>query len=267
MKAYVTAIIENYVREYEKTSATKWGRPLVGFADAAHPMLPELRVVADKNHVMPQKVLEDAAIVVCYFLPFTRETAKSNIGDGHASPEWARAYEDTNALFTRLNAHLIEQLEARGYRAAVSPEATTFDREVLMSRWSQRHMAWLAGMGTFGLNNMLITDAGCCGRFSSVVTNLDVTPGAPLTTENCLYKREGKCGVCVRHCFSGALTTEGYDRKKCFGVCSENAAVYNDFGNSYAADAEGVIMDTGSEVCGKCLVGVPCAFGKPFREE
>ena len=34
----------------------------------------------------------------------------------------ARAYEDTNALFTRLNAHLIEQLEARGYRAAVSPE-------------------------------------------------------------------------------------------------------------------------------------------------
>ena len=105
MKAYVTAIIENYVREYEKTSATKWGRPLVGFADAAHPMLPELRVVADKNHVMPQKVLEDAAIVVCYFLPFTRETAKSNIGDGHASPEWARAYEDTNALFTIARGH------------------------------------------------------------------------------------------------------------------------------------------------------------------
>ena len=98
-----------------------------------------------------------------------------------------------------------------------------------------------------------------------MVTNLDVTPGAPLTTENCLYKREGKCGVCVRHCFSGALTTAGYDRKKCFGVCSENAAVYRDFGNSYAADAQGVILDTGSEVCGKCLVGVPCAFGKPGK--
>lgn len=87
MKAYVTALIEDYIREYEKTSETKWGTPLVGFADAAHPMLPEFRVVADKNHVMPREVLEDATVVVCYFLPFTQETAKTNIGDGHASPD------------------------------------------------------------------------------------------------------------------------------------------------------------------------------------
>ena len=266
MRDYVTALITDYVRDHEKTSETRWGTPLVGFADAAHPRLGELREVAARDHVMPREVLTDATVVLCYFLPFTRETAKSNIAGRLSSPDWARAYEDTNALFADLNAHIIEKLEARGYHAAVSPEATTFDREILMSRWSQRHMAWLAGMGTFGLNNMLITDKGCCGRFSTVVTNLDVAPGAPLTTENCLYKREGKCGVCVRHCFSGALTTAGYDRKKCFGVCSENAAVYRDFGNSYAADARGEVLDTGSEVCGKCLVGVPCAFGKPFKE-
>lgn len=266
MKAYVTKLIEDYVSAYEKTSETKWGAPLVGFADAVHPRLSELREVADKNHVMPWEVLEDATVVVCYFLPFTPETARSNITGRLSSPDWARAYEDTNALFNELNAHIIEQLEARGCRAAVSPEATTFDREILMSRWSQRHMAWLAGLGTFGLNNMLITDKGCCGRFSSVVTNLEVEPGAPLTAENCLYKREGKCGVCVKHCFSGALSTAGYDRKICFGVCSENAAVYRGFGNSYAAGAGEAVLDTGSEVCGKCLVGVPCAFAKPVRE-
>ena len=266
MKAYVKACIEDYTAACQKTSETKWGTPLVGFADARHPRLGELRKVANENHVMPWEVLPDATVVVCYFVPFTRETVLSNREGRLSSPEWARAYEDTNALFARLNAHLIERLEARGYHAAVSPEATAFDREALRSRWSQRHMAWLAGLGSFGLNNMLITDRGCCGRISTVVTNLDVTPGRPLEVENCLYKRGGQCGVCVKRCPSGALTKAGYDRQKCFGLCSENAAIYRDFGNSYAADAAGEILDTGSEVCGKCLAGVPCAFQKPIKE-
>ncbi len=63
----------------------------------------------------------------------------------------------------------------------------------------------MAGLGTFGLNNMLITAAGCCGRLSTVVTNLRVTADTPLLTENCLYKKSGRCGLCVKRCPSGAL--------------------------------------------------------------
>lgn len=37
MKAYVTACIEDYIAACQKTSETKWGTPLVGFADARHP--------------------------------------------------------------------------------------------------------------------------------------------------------------------------------------------------------------------------------------
>jgi epoxyqueuosine reductase QueG len=124
-------------------------------------------------------------------------------------------------------------------------------------------VAYLAGLGTFGLNNMLITDAGCCGRFGSIVTNLDVVPDLPLETENCLYHRDGHCASCVRRCPTGALTTGGFDRHRCYTQCLENARVYTQFGNSYASEAGSELLNTGSEVCGKCLIGLPCSLKKP----
>lgn len=256
----VRAWIEAYVRETEKSCSTRWRRPLAGFADAHHPGFEKLRELIVPNHVMPWEVLPEAKTVLVYFLPFVKEMADTNAGGSTPSPEWALAYEETNALFVRLNEYLTDKFWQRGVRALVSPEATAFNREILRSRWSQRHIAYLAGLGTFGLNNMLITKSGCCGRLSSLVTDLDVEPDQPLAVENCIYKRTGKCGVCVRHCPSGALTFEGYDRHKCFGVCLDNAKLYHDFGNSYASVASGDIEDTGSEVCGKCVVNIPCAF-------
>ncbi|WP_338094171.1 hypothetical protein [Methanorbis furvi] len=39
-------------------------------------------------------------------------------------------------------------------------------------RWSHRHFAVLAGLGTFGVNNMLITRMGCYGRVSSFAASI-----------------------------------------------------------------------------------------------
>lgn len=36
-----------------------------------------------------------------------------------------------------------------------------------MSEWSHRHAAYIAGLGIFGINNMLITNKGCVGRIPS----------------------------------------------------------------------------------------------------
>ena len=84
-----------------------------------------------------------------------------------------------------------------------------------MSRWSQRHVAYIAGLGAFGKNNMLITDRGCCGRFYSVVTNLDVEPDTPVEGERCLYRIDGSCGACMRKCRSKAINPGGFDRWAC----------------------------------------------------
>lgn len=264
-KKMIESEIAAFVSEYDRKGrfTGKWRKPLVGFADANHPDFPKLKELVHPDHEMPRDVLPDASIVIAYFVPFTERLSRGNEREGLSSPEWALAYEETNAMFVRLNESLIQRLKDHGYHAAVSKEASAFDREEIVSKWSQRHIARIAGLGTFGWNNMLITDAGCCGRISTVVTNLDVEPGRPLSEEYCLYRRKGTCRVCVRRCPAGALTEEGYDRKKCYARCRENAKVYTQFGNSYAAEAGGETENTGSEVCGKCLTNLPCTSKKP----
>ena len=262
MKEQITQFIKEYVDAYQcrEEIATKYGQPLVGFADAHHPYIQSLPELIGASHELPQNVLPDARIIVAYFVPFTKELASSNRAGTMASPEWARAYEETNALFKELNEALIDFIHAKAGRAGVTPKAITFDQQRLVSDWSHRHIAYAAGLGTFGVNNMLLTKQGCCGRFSTVVTNLDLEPDAPVTEEYCLYKKNGSCGLCVKHCPTGALTTDGYDRFKCYALCKENAKKYTEFGSSYTNEDGTGANSIGSEVCGKCITGSPCAF-------
>ncbi len=264
MRERVKALICDYVKEYQEreTISTKWGEPLVGFADAKHPLIKEYKNIIGPNHGTPEEVLENASIVIAYFVPFTEELAKTNVtGTDLASREWALAYEETNAMFKELNAYVISELEKMGYKAGISPKTASFSTTELKSDWSYRHFAYLAGLGTFGINNMLITKHGCCGRYNNIVTNLDVEPDTPLTEELCLYKKNGSCGVCVKNCPVGALTPKSYDRHVCYEQLMKNAAVHTGLGNSYT-DENGEANSAGSDVCGKCVTQSPCAFWK-----
>jgi epoxyqueuosine reductase QueG len=256
-----------FVAAKDTADAGKWRTPLVGFADAKDPGFDALKTLVDAGHELPRDVLPEATIVIACFVPLTERIVRGNTHPGLASPEWAEAYEETNALLTQLNAYLISLLESEGYQAGVSKEAAVFDREAILSRWSQRHIARLAGLGTFGLNNMLITQAGCCGRLTTVVTNLDVIPDDPVTGEYCLFKRDGSCGACARRCPTGALSAKGFDRRTCYDRCLENAAVHHQYGSSYASRVGEETADSGSEVCGKCLAGLPCSIKRPSKRE
>lgn len=255
MKQWVKQTIDTFIREYEKNTVTKWGEPLVGFADAEI-VKKNAADIAD-THGVPEDALSGATVVVAYFVPFLKDMAETNIDSGLASSEWACAYEETNTMLSKINEHLIEELNRKGYKAAVHPEAGSFDRENLISNWSHRHIAFLAGLGTFGINNMLITEQGCCGRYSTVITNLDIDSDQPRNDELCRYKADGSCKACIYKCPSGALTTEGFNRQKCYQICMKNAVVHTSFGNSYGTPGEAAV---GSEVCGKCIAGMPCAF-------
>ena len=265
MKNKITKMIQNYVKEYEaaQDSLVRWGIPLVGFADAFHPEIANLKQIISETHKLPSEVLPSASIIIAYFVPFTKELAATNQLRGDlASPEWALAYEETNRMFRELNEFLIQVLKSYGYQGAITPEASTFDQKKLISNWSHRHFAKIAGLGTFGINNMLITKQGCCGRYNTVVTNLDVEPDSPLDEELCLFKKNGHCGACISRCPSGALTKEGYDREKCYQVLKKNAKIYTEFGSSYYDESGQKPNSTGSDVCGKCSVCVPCSFFK-----
>lgn len=254
------ALHDDVCEDTGKGADSLWGEPLVGFADAKHPYIRNLKQLVHPQHQMPEDVIPDARVVIVYFVPFNKWFQDTNTEAGLASPEWAEGYELTNAMMARLNKHIIDVVCALGYNAAVAPEAGIFYRDEVMSHWSFRHFGYAAGLGTFGLNNMLITEKGCAGRLGTVVTNLDIEPGGPQREEACLYKRNGSCGACVKRCPSGALTADGFDRHACYEQCLKNAQVYDSFGSSYT-DAD---ETAGSEVCGKCVAGMPCALKRPL---
>ncbi|HAK45139.1 MAG TPA: (Fe-S)-binding protein [Spirochaeta sp.] len=239
-------------RNAEETEGIeRWRTPLVSFASADDPLMTELKNWVDPKHLLPGDMLKGAQSVICYYLPFNPEIPKSNRGERLASREWVDTYVETNKLIDVINEKLKNYLAAEGYACETTPATHNFDPKVLISYWSHRHLAYIAGLGTFGLNNMLITDEGTAGRFGSCVTNLKLTPGKRPDGENCLYKAKGTCGVCAKKCVNGALTTDGFDRFKCYDMCLENDAANN--------------IGTLADVCGKCIAGMPCSNRNPMK--
>ena len=248
MKTLITNKIIEYVKSYPDRKNVKniWKEPIVGFADANGSYISALKEIVTPEHLLPGDFMENPNIVISYYIPFTEElaTLNMNVEGNLAAREWSDAYNLTNTMIHDINQHIVEWLTDIGYRAA-SPTGVVFDKKLILSNWSQRHIAYAAGLGTFGINNMLISEKGCCGRYGSVVVDISVESDRILTEERCLYKKNGSCKKCVKNCFSGALTTEGFDRKKCFEICMMNDA------------------KTGADVCGKCDIDIPCAFKAP----
>lgn len=269
IKKQIEAIVQNFTAEYDRVHSSLefplWKTPLIGYADAFSPYVQNLPKLISDIHLLPQDVLSDAKTILCIFVPFTEEVGNSNrFTEELASALWAQAYEITNAMLRDLNETIIAFLQTHGYHAAITPEASMFDLDTLISNWSHRHFAYAAGMGTFGLNNMLITPQGTCGRFTTIVTDLDIKTGHPLSEELCLYRKNGTCGVCVRHCQADALTFEAFHRDRCYAVCQKNARVHNSYGSSYF-EADGSANSVGSDVCGKCVTFAPCTYGVPGK--
>ena len=92
------------------------------------------------------------------------------------------------------------------------------DPQRLISDWSHRHLAVLAGLGKPGHHNLLITERGCVGRLSSYVTDVPAEADPGPTHEPCLH-RAGR--TCLR-CVAGALGRDAFDRQACYAQCLEN---------------------------------------------
>ncbi len=247
----VVRFVKNYPTE--KSTETEWNEPLVGFAAADDPLFPKLREVVQPNHALPQDLLPSAQTVIAFFLPFKSELQKENARAGlEPSRSWAVAYIETTRLIRDLSEHLKVFLEGVGGRAALIPATHNFDRKILMSNWSHRHIAYIAGLGRFGVNHWLITEKGCSGRFGSLVTDVRFKPSPRPEHEFCLHAAGYECGACVKKCVYGALFMDRFDRQACYRQLLKN--------DSYFSDLEE------SDVCGKCGCGVPCSLTNPVAK-
>lgn len=227
-------------------TVTRYREPLVGFAAAADPLFGQMKQIIGERALLPADLLPEARSVVSWFVPFHHSLVEANRQSSPVAREWAVAYIETNRLINDISHCLAGWLAEMDVRAATVPATHNFDVETLTSRWSHKSVAYIAGLGTFGVHQMLITERGTAGRFGSLVMSAVVPPTPRPTAEFCLHRQDGGCLVCVKNCPVGALSSLGFDRQRCY---QQVLAV-----DAHFADLE--LCD----VCGKCAVG-PCALG------
>ena len=243
--------------------------PLLGVAGAADPAFSGLKkegVVGD-HLLLPEEWLPGARSVISFFLPFTKIIRRANRADpAEPSPEWLHGRIEGQECINRLMAFLVSRLEEGGERA-LSPSldcrfaSCTGENRVFLdeegrplpvsftSNWSERHAAYVCGLGSFGLSKGFITERGIAGRFGSVITTAFLEPDNIIPSS--VYERCSLCGACVRNCPVGAISIEGgKDHIRC--------AEYLDIMKKKYSPRYG---------CGKCQVNVPCEWGIPDPAE
>ncbi|WP_148136800.1 epoxyqueuosine reductase [Candidatus Formimonas warabiya] len=240
----IVSVIKNEVLGSGKEELFR--EPLVGFASADDPLFSKLAEIVGPEHVHPKDILESAKTVVAFFVPFSKRIVLENRKSPEVSPEWANIYLVANALINDISKKLIEHLAGKGIEGGTIKATHTFDEKTLQAGWSHRSAAYIAGLGRFGLNRMLITPVGCAGRYGSVVISEKIAPDPRPQEELCTYFINGQCGFCINNCPTQALKVDGFDRHKCYAHLLEVSKRFSDLGGL-------------CDVCGKCVVG-PCAI-------
>jgi len=239
--------LENGVRIYDP--------PIVGFADAENPLFPEMKKesVVGNLFILPGEWLPGAVTVISYFLPFTKDVRSSNYGPDVPSHEWNHARfmgEDFSDDIRRL---IISEIEKLGKKAVapVLEKNYVVDNINFLSSWSERHAAFVAGLGTFSLSRGMITRKGMAGRFGSVITDAEFpTTEREYSTpfQYCLWFERDSCGACIDRCPSGAITASGKDKSKCHHLLTVEDPL-REMNKIYAYPYSS---------CGKCQTNVPC---------
>lgn len=216
--------------------------PLVAFASAGDPLFEKLKEpeVVGPHYKLPCDWLPEARTVISYFLPFSNAVKSANRVSGLPAMEWVYGRIEGEEFNVSLRKHIIMMVEQMGGKAVAPLLEENYKITELRSNWSERHTAYIAGLGTFGLGKSLITKKGCAGRYGSVITSLVIPPDAlqyKVHHEFC-----SNCGKCIKRCPSGAITPEGKNVNICFKYLRE--VIKPRFAPRYG--------------CGKCQTGVPC---------
>jgi epoxyqueuosine reductase len=249
-----------------------WDDALVGFASGADPIWQQYKEYIGAFHWTPwevynQHVPYEPAVpqdltVISWVLPQREMVRRANRKNRKfPAEEWARIRVYGENCNVALRQHVAEKLAAAGC-AAIAPMLVSnwaivrSEKYGYASSWSERHAAYAAGLGTFGLCDGLITQRGKAMRAGSVVANISLEPTPRPYNDHqayCLYFVDGTCGKCIDRCPVRAITEAGHDKEKCRQhLVSARKYVTK----TYQFEGYG---------CGLCQVGVPCESGIPVK--
>ena len=217
-----------------------------------------------KTDWTPQEILErvhpgkTARAVISWCLPNSQEARETNRRETERpSLHWARVRSFGDIASQNLRTSLCRWLAEHGVAAVAPFLHDDYHAAIrnLRSCWSERHVAFIAGLGTFGLSGGLITEHGIAHRLASVVVDL------PLPADTRPYGDDilawcTRCGACARRCPAGSIgaSLAERDKTRCLRWAVDHIAPNR-------AETYGW-MDL-SLGCGLCQTNVPCEHKRP----
>lgn len=267
--------INNYVEESplnfcQLFKGNYFYAPVLGFARGDDPIFNEIKEQVGTESMTPYQALSnyintagilinlkpEEVSVVSWVLPINSLIRKKNrLETAGPAPEWSYARNYGEEFNSELKRQVVDWFKNKGFIAAAPTLLPEFEiirdknKGIFTSTWSERHTAYACGLGTFSLNDGLITSLGIAHRLGSVVVNAKLPQAVrPYKDykEYCL-SRQG-CTSCIKRCPANAITPDGHDKELCYKM------------NYTGEEAIARIKQLGFKKtgCGLCQVGVPC---------
>ena len=232
--------------------------PLVVFGNASDGLFNEFKSpeIIGNDFLPPAEWLPDAGTVISVFFPYTTEVRVSNAKSYEwPSNEWLHGRYEGQMFLQSAISFLAGEIKKAGYNVIVpADDDKYFNKSIEVdgnkkytSSWSERHVAYACGLGTFGLSKGLITEKGMCGRFGSLITDLDLPKDTRKYKEP--YEYCTMCGICVSHCPINAISLKD----------GKNSVLCMEFLNKVSEKC------SPRYGCGKCQVNVPCEHKIPGK--
>ena len=263
-KEYFANAPGNYVKKEialrpELEGMRIFDEPLAGYASASDPYFTEAKKpdVIGPHFMTPLEWLGGAETVISVFFPLTEQIRAANRRDmSWPADEWLHGRIEGQAFQNSVCGFLEDYFKKEGF-AAIAPltdprfgkkGSTVTDKTeqgFYTSNWSERHAAFAAGLGTFGLSKGLITRKGVAGRYISIITTVFFEPDK--RPYSGIYDYCSFCYACVRNCPAKAISKE---KGKIHYLCSDFLDSIREKHPPYYG-------------CGKCQVNVPCEGKAP----
>lgn len=249
--------------------------PLVGFSSGGDPLYDEYKAHIGSFYYSPlelfsktfpdQKISAEDLTVISWIIPSTEATRREQAKqDRYPSERWARTRDLGEKFNIAIRTHVVEQLADAGIAAVaplLSPHWARSDEGPYApcSNWSERHAAYAAGLGTFGLCDGLITPVGKAMRTGSVVAAIKIKPSSRPYDDHhayCLHFTENTCRQCIPRCPVNALSEEGHHKKRCMQYTEHT--MHNYIKKEYGLE---------TYACGLCQSWVPCTDKIPTLDD
>ena len=211
--------------------------PIIGVASGDDPIFKKFKEVVGPEHLTPiemwvtsgqDSISPSKLRIVSIVFPFSDEIRKGSRNAIQLSriklpaEIYSLGRNYANAFKAETLRQTIKFLIKMGYKAVAGMLSKSFSiiaKGGFHSTWSERHIAFATGLGTFSLHEALITDLGCNIRLASIITNAPFKVSTRKTDDpykNCLFYAKGICRECEKSCPGKAITKDGHDKIKCY---------------------------------------------------